>query len=152
MFLTKKSLIKEDPFLELGPLQKEGVLPREEGIFQGKKKVSFRFQRAERLKGRREIREVFRHGQGVTCSGAKLFVLHNGLSHNRIAFTFSRKFGTAVERNRARRLGREAYRHIGYALKPGYDVVLLVYPGCDTFAGRMEQVKRLFSKADLYGK
>ncbi|MDR2394538.1 MAG: ribonuclease P protein component [Treponema sp.] len=118
----------------------------------GKEKVSFRFQRAERLKGRRDIRKVFNQGHHVTCSGAKLFVLTNGLSHNRIAFTFSRKFGTAVARNRARRLGREAYRHIGYALKPGYDVVLLVYPGQDTLVARMEQVKRLFSKADLYGK
>ncbi|MHB9292092.1 putative ribonuclease P protein component [Hollandina sp. SP2] len=136
----------------LGPSQKEISLPREEGISEGKEKVSFRFQRAERLKKRREIREVFRQGKGLTCSGAKLFILPNGLSHNRIAFTFSRKFGTAVERNRARRLGREAYRHIGYALKPGYDAVLLVYPGQDTFVARMEQVKRLFSKAGLYGK
>ncbi|MDR3114720.1 MAG: ribonuclease P protein component [Treponema sp.] len=135
--------------MSLGSFHKAGVLPPEAGSGEGKKKGSFRFQRAERLKGRREIREVFRRGKGLTCFGAKLFVLPNGLSHNRIAFTFSRKFGTAVERNRARRLGREAYRHIGYTLKPGYDVVLLVYPGTDTLTARMEQVKRLFAKADL---
>jgi ribonuclease P protein component len=128
---------------------KEGALQQREGSTPGKSKGYFRFPRAERLKKRADIREVFRKGQGVTCSGAKLFVLSNGLSHNRIAFTFSRKFGTAVERNRARRLGREAYRHIGYALRPGHDVVLLVYPGKDTLAARMEQVKRLFSKAGL---
>jgi ribonuclease P protein component len=122
----------------------------EGGLWAGKSKGSFRFPRAERLKKRAHIREVFRKGQGLGCSGAKLFVLPNGLSHNRIAFTFSRKFGTAVVRNRARRLGREAYRHIGYALKPGHDVVLLVYPGKDTLNERMDQVKRLFSKAGLY--
>ncbi|MDR2633105.1 MAG: ribonuclease P protein component [Treponema sp.] len=135
------------------PIQKEGCVPLPQaGIAQGKERVSFRFQRAERLKGRREIREVFTKGQRLSCFGAKLFVLPNGLPHNRIAFTFSRKFGTAVERNRARRLGREAYRHIRYALRAGYDVVLLVYPGEVTLGTRMEQVKRLFTKADLYGK
>ncbi|MDR1957115.1 MAG: ribonuclease P protein component [Treponema sp.] len=130
-------------------LRQQRSLPRGAGLSREQGQVSFRFRRTERLKGRREIREVFSRGKGVTCSGAKLFVLHNGLSHNRIAFTFSRKFGTAVERNRARRLGREAYRHIGYALKPGYDVVLLVYPGNDTFAARMDQVKRLCAQAGL---
>jgi ribonuclease P protein component len=122
---------------------------REHGL-PGEGQPSLRFRREERLKGRAEIRKVFTKGKCVTCSGAKLFVVKNILSHNRIAFTFSRKFGNAVERNRARRLGREAYRHIGYALKPGYDVVLLVYPGKDGFAARMEQVKMLFSKAGLW--
>lgn len=122
----------------------------EKEFFNREGNVLFRFQRLERLKKRREIRNVFSKGKGVTCSGAKLFVLHNDLAHNRIAFTFSRKFGTAVERNRARRLGREAYRHISYALKTGYDVVLLVYPGKDTLMARSEQVKQLFSKAGLW--
>ncbi|MDR3170826.1 MAG: ribonuclease P protein component [Treponema sp.] len=118
--------------------------------------MSFRFRRGERLKSRDEIREVFKRGKSVTCFGAKLFMVQNRLPYNRIAFTFARHFGNAVERNRARRLGREAYRHIRHALKPGYDVVLLVYPAKgaaqkDVFAVRMEQLKILFSKAGLHG-
>jgi ribonuclease P protein component len=72
------------------------------------------------------------------------------LSYNRIVFTFARKYGNAVNRNRARRVGREAYRHIRNELKDGYDLVLLVYPGKDSFARRMEQVRILFSKAGLF--
>jgi ribonuclease P protein component len=79
-----------------------------------------------------------------------LFFLENGLSHNRIAFTFARKYGNAVERNRARRLGREAYRYMRNGLKPGFDLVLLVYPGKDTLAGRKGQLGMLFSKAGFY--
>jgi ribonuclease P protein component len=109
----------------------------------------FRFRQNERLKKKEEIRAVFNHGKGVNCPGAKLFRLENGLSHNRIAFTFARKFGNAVERNRARRLSREAYRFIRNRLKSGYDLVLLVYPGRDFLASRMDQLKTLFFKAGL---
>jgi ribonuclease P protein component len=78
-----------------------------------------------------------------------LFVVRNELPHNRIVFTFARKFGNAVERNRARRLSREAYRLLRNALKPGFDLVLFLYPGGDSFANRMEQLKILFQKAAL---
>ncbi|MDR1373749.1 MAG: ribonuclease P protein component [Treponema sp.] len=109
----------------------------------------FRFRKPERLKKRGEIQAVFSRRRVVTCPGAKLFVLENGLSYNRIAFTLGRKFGNAAERNRARRVGREAYRHLRRSLKPGYDLVLLVYPGDDSFVKRMEQLKLLFSRAGL---
>lgn len=78
-----------------------------------------------------------------------MFVLRNGLPHNRIVFTFSRKFGNAVARNRARRVGREAYRHIHGQVENGFDLALLVYPGQDSFAARIEQMRVLFSKAGL---
>ncbi|WP_010255949.1 ribonuclease P protein component [Treponema primitia] len=110
---------------------------------------AFRFKRNERLKSREEIRAVFNHGKTVSCPGAKLFRMENGLSHNRIAFTFARKFGNAVERNRCRRVGREAYRLMQNRLKTGYDLVLLVYPGKDFLADRLDQLKMLFSKAGL---
>jgi len=77
-------------------------------------------------------------------------VIQNGLSVNRIAFTFARKYGNAVQRNRSRRLSREVYRLIKARLCSGYDLVLLVYPGGDTFANRMEQFETLFQKAGLF--
>jgi ribonuclease P protein component len=92
---------------------------------------------------------VFNRGKSVTCAGTKLFVLGNGFEYNRIAFSFTRKFGNAVERNRARRVSREAYRHIRSKLKNGYDLVLLIYPGKDFFSARMDQLGTLFSKAGL---
>ncbi|MDR0561279.1 MAG: ribonuclease P protein component [Spirochaetaceae bacterium] len=111
--------------------------------------VSFRFRREERLKKRDDIRDVFKKGRCAACSGAKLFVMKNDLPLNRIGFTFSRKFGNAVARNRARRLGREAYRRISSGLNPGHDMVLLVYPGKDTFQERLDQLILLCAKAGL---
>jgi ribonuclease P protein component len=116
---------------------------------------SFRFERREHL--RDGIREVFNRGKSRGCKGAKLFVVENGLDYNRMCFALPRKFGNAVERNRARRLSREAYRHVRPRLKSGYDAVLLVYPEGEAknpraranFADRMEQVLFLFAKAGL---
>jgi len=112
----------------------------------------FCFNAEDRLKKRTEIQMVFKKGTPAACFGAKLFVLQNDLKHNRIGFTLSRNFGNAVKRNHAKRLGREAYRHIGYTLKSGHDMVLLVYPTekKDTFKNRMKQLKSLCSVASLW--
>jgi ribonuclease P protein component len=79
-------------------------------------------------------------------------VLENELSRNRICFTFSRNFGNAVERNHAKRLGREAYRNLKPRLRRGYDLILLVYPEepAPVFAQRMKQLEYLITKADLF--
>ena len=113
-------------------------------------KTGFSFPRKEKLKGRDEIREVFSRRRGVSCSGAKLFTLRNKLQYNRIAFTFSRKYGNAVERNHSRRLSREAYRLLKNGLLKGYDLVLLVHPGHDSFSERMNQLEELFTQAGLF--
>ena len=121
----------------------------------------FRFPGEERLKKRSDIRAVFGRGRSFGCRGAKLFVLKNSLPRSRICFTFSRGFGNAVERNRARRLGREAWRYLRPRIAGGCDVILLVYPetpqtgaahkaaGKSGFAVRMEQLTFLLSKAGL---
>lgn len=125
----------------------------------------FRFERKTHLKGRKDIQAVFKRGASFGCRGAKLFVLKNNLVFNRICFTFSRGFGIAVQRNRARRLGRESYRLLQGRLKNGYDMILLMYPdakpltctpaqqkpahGGMTFAARSRQLEFLFSKAGL---
>ncbi|MDR0785400.1 MAG: ribonuclease P protein component [Treponema sp.] len=108
-----------------------------------------RFTRDERLKKRTDISAAFKKGRCVSCSGAKLFVLQNGLERNRIAFTFARKFGNAVQRNRSRRVSREAYRRLKSATQRGFDLVLLVYPpdGLST-EERMKQLTILFKKGN----
>jgi ribonuclease P protein component len=114
--------------------------------------VDYRFRRIERLRGKKEIEKVFRDGRRFGFAGVKLFVLGNGFEYNRICFTFPRKYGNAVERNRARRLSRETYRLLRPRLKGGFDLVLLVYPPRkdETFPPRKEQLAVLFTKAGLF--
>jgi len=117
-------------------------------------KGSFRFKREERLKGRNEIREVFKSGRRYSCTGAKLFVLKNALPRNRICFTFS-KGGNAVRRNRVRRLAREAYRLLKPRLLNGYDFILLLIRSGEgrrkevSFSFKTNQLEPLFKKAGL---
>ncbi|MDR2509932.1 MAG: ribonuclease P protein component [Spirochaetaceae bacterium] len=108
------------------------------------------FPREERLKKSREISVVFKNGGFVSCHGAKLFFRHNELDISRIACVFSRKFGNAASRNRARRLGREAYRHIRGNIQTGYDLVLLAYPDKEAvFKTRQAQLELLLRKARI---
>jgi ribonuclease P protein component len=112
----------------------------------------FRFRQNEHLRGKTAVGQVFRKGKRFSFSGMKLFVLNNGFDYNRICFTFPRKYGNAVERNRMRRLSREVYRHLRPRLKGGYDLVLLVYPSREreTFLTRTGQLTVLFTKAGLF--
>jgi len=91
--------------------------------------------------------------------------LKNDLPYNRICFTFSKTSfkgkgaaskeshisWNAVSRNRAKRLGREAFRLMKERLACGYDLILLVYAETNmALSGRIGQLESLFSKAGLF--
>ena len=104
----------------------------------------------ERLCGAVRIRSMFKIGHRYSCDGAKLFVLPNKLPYNRFVCTFKRHYGSAVQRNKARRLSKEVYRRMKSQLIIGRDILLLVFPGRDTFAMRVRQLDCLFEKADMF--
>jgi ribonuclease P protein component len=52
-----------------------------------------------------------------------LFVVANGGTVSRLGIAASRKFGAAVERNRAKRLAREIFRR--HKIKTGLDVIVV---------------------------
>ena len=66
-------------------------------------------------------------------------VLANDLDHNRFAVCPVRKYGTAVERNRAKRICREAYRNLKLEIGTGYDIVFVIYPGAKEGADAQER-------------
>ncbi len=79
-----------------------------------------------RLRRPQEFRRVWDTGRSWAHP---LFVLwvapSEGGKATRIGLVASRKLGDAVQRNHARRLLREAVRHLYPNLAPGYDLVIV---------------------------
>jgi ribonuclease P protein component len=106
----------------------------------------------ERLKKSEEFRRAFSSNQKHSCSGAKLAVLPNSLDKSRLGVGLSKKFGNAVERNRAKRQVREIFRLHKHRLKPGFDLVFLVYPGPFGYWDRERQFLQLIERAGIAQK
>jgi len=81
-----------------------------------------------RLRSEFEVRQVRSRGKAHAEGPIVIRVLPNDRQppQNRYAFVAGKRVGKSVERNRAKRLCREAIRHFHPRLKPGHDLVLIV--------------------------
>ena len=107
--------------------------------------------KAERLKKKEDFRRVYSSPLKQSCQGAKLAALSNSLDKLRLGVGLSKKFGNAVERNRAKRQVREIFRLHKHRIQPGYDLVFLVYPGDFGYQDRERQFLQLAARAGLLG-
>ncbi|AFG36116.1 ribonuclease P protein component [Spirochaeta africana] len=95
--------------------------------------------KAEILRTRRDISNVFRRGKRIQCTGLKLFITPNQLEYTRILISPVRKFGTAVQRNRAKRQLREIFRLHKHRIESGRDIAVVLYPGTYSYADRLQE-------------
>ncbi len=100
----------------------------------------------ERLKKKEEFQRCFKSPSQVSCQGAKLALTANSLDRSRLGVGLSKKFGNAVERNRAKRQVREIFRLHKDRLRPGFDLVFLIFPGKFTYADRERQYLQLLGR------
>ncbi len=92
--------------------------------------------KTEIIRKKEEINRIFRQGHSVSCMGMRLISLNNNLGFDRIIVIPAKHFGTAVERNKARRRAKEVFRNYKGRISSenpvedeGHDYVLLLYPG-----------------------
>jgi ribonuclease P protein component len=79
--------------------------------------------RGERIRRRPEFERVYNAGARISGRFMTVFLLENGCDSQRCGIAATRKLGSAVERNRAKRLAREIFRR--HKTAPGYDVVIV---------------------------
>ena len=106
--------------------------------------------KSERLGKLSDIKRTFASGKRYSVPGAKLVFIANNLGFSRFMVTLVRHYGNSIQRNRAKRIGKEVYRLNKHRLKPGYDIVMVFYPDEDNFFSREKQMLVLFKKSGLY--
>ena len=79
----------------------------------------------ETLKTNSDFRRAYGRGKSYTNPALVMYVRKNRAGSCRIGITASKKIGNAVQRNRARRVIREAFRQINLPLKGNFDIVFV---------------------------
>ena len=86
------------------------------------------YSHSRRLHGRRCFARVYAARHRRNAGPLTVFVRSNGLPHARLGLSVSREVGSAVRRNRIKRLLREAFRLTQHDWPAAYDAVIVVRP------------------------
>ena len=78
---------------------------------------------ARRIQRRTEYKRIYGKGKRIYGRFMTMFILPTDKSTSRLGVAATRKLGTAVQRNRAKRLARELFR--GHKNTSSYDVVVV---------------------------
>ena len=101
-----------------------------------------------RLSKRQDISRVFDQGRRAVDKLLTVLAAANDLGYPRMAVTVSKRHGNAVQRNRIKRLCREAFRAVRDELPQSFDYVILPRAGRDfTLAPLTASVKSLAMRA-----
>lgn len=105
----------------------------------------------ERLKKSWEFLRVYQKGKKAWDPYFVIYVYRTQFRQTRLGITASKKVGNSVQRNRVKRLIREAFRMLKPELLPQYDIVVVGRPAaCGLKAGEaIESFRKLFRRASI---
>jgi ribonuclease P protein component len=105
-----------------------GASGEAEGGAPGVRPLSSRFPKERRIRRRREFGTVFERGTRIHGRFFTFLMIPSGQPGARLGIVASRKLGGAVDRNRAKRLIREFFRHLTLPAGKAIAVDLVVIP------------------------
>lgn len=77
------------------------------------------------IKSNKDFMKVYKKGRYSANKLVSVYFLPNKSPYNRIGITTSKKIGNAVQRNRAKRIIRAAYRKTEKLFPIGYDIIFV---------------------------
>ena len=72
-----------------------------------------------------DFRRIYARGKSYVSPLVVVYTLKNRTKNVRVGITTNTKVGNAVQRNRSRRVIREAFRALAPRVRPGFDLVLV---------------------------
>lgn len=108
---------------------------------------NFRFQKKMRLCTPKDFSAVHQHAKKFHSYSLTVLVFPNTLGHNRLGLAVGKKMGNSPQRNRIKRVLREAFRLQQHRVPQGYDLLLIPKPGQNfSLCAIQEQLRWLFQK------
>jgi ribonuclease P protein component len=104
-------------------------MPRASGTTEARSDKPQRFRRADRLKKRYEFRQAQLSGRRIHTPHFLIVVQPNALQNTRLGITVTKKVGTAVQRNRIKRVVREVFRRNRQLFPAAHDLVFIAKRG-----------------------
>lgn len=105
----------------------------------------------ERLKKSWEFRRAYQNGKKYWDAYFVIYVYRTEFSQSRLGITVSKKVGISVQRNRVKRLIREAFRMLKRELLPQFDIVVVGRKAAIGLSGQQakKSLYQLFCRASI---
>lgn len=99
------------------------------------------------IKSNKEFMKVYKKGKFSANRLVSVYFIPNKSPYNKLGITTSKKIGNAVERNRARRIIRAAYRNSETLFPIGFDIVFVARP--DIVSAKSTDIEKFIKKRVL---